>query len=258
MPVLRQDVQMLDNSLDDLGNTLFKNRMAKQQQGNFEQEQNRLRQTARLNADERGMMLDARIGQNDWAKDPNNPLNKERTAQAGAATSRASTAAAAQTEKAGNDQAKETNLVSRLKQNTMQFHQKQIDEIANEVKSGTLTPEQGTAMVKQGVEKWDDWEKQSNPIYATYSSPDFRLEKTPKAGSETVRQVINPNYIANDPNSKQMLSETNTTTPLNIGGSDLPNLAPPATPSNEVTRVTKDGRKAIFDGTTKKFLRYAD
>lgn len=27
---------------------------------------------------------------------------------------------------------------------------------------------------------------------------------------------------------------------------------------NEVTRVTKDGRKAIFDATTKKFIRYAD
>jgi hypothetical protein len=27
---------------------------------------------------------------------------------------------------------------------------------------------------------------------------------------------------------------------------------------NEVTRVTKDGRKAVFDATTKKFLRYAN
>ncbi len=33
--------------------------------------------------------------------------------------------------------------------------------------------------------------------------------------------------------------------------------APKSASTNEVTRVTKEGRKAIFDATTKKFLRYA-
>lgn len=34
--------------------------------------------------------------------------------------------------------------------------------------------------------------------------------------------------------------------------------AAPAAPANEVTRITKDGRRAVFDATTKRFLRYAD
>jgi hypothetical protein len=42
----------------------------------------------------------------------------------------------------------------------------------------------------------------------------------------------------------------------------LPNLAPSNSPAaskaTEVTRMTKDGRKAIFDANTKQFLRYAD
>lgn len=33
---------------------------------------------------------------------------------------------------------------------------------------------------------------------------------------------------------------------------------PPPPAANEVTRVTKDGRKAVFDATTKQFLRYAE
>ncbi len=41
-----------------------------------------------------------------------------------------------------------------------------------------------------------------------------------------------------------------------------PKEAQPSTPkapsTNEVTRLTKDGRKAIFDATTKQFIRYAD
>lgn len=36
------------------------------------------------------------------------------------------------------------------------------------------------------------------------------------------------------------------------------NAPAPSGNANEVTRVTKDGRKAVFDARTKKFLRYAD
>lgn len=35
-------------------------------------------------------------------------------------------------------------------------------------------------------------------------------------------------------------------------------VTPPANAKKEVTRTTKDGRKAVFDADTKKFLRYAD
>lgn len=77
----------------------------------------------------------------------------------------------------------------------------------------------------------------------------------PPTVSETIRQVPNPNILTQ--RQTPILSLTNRTTK---GVSPQP-IAPSATAppsSNEVRRLTKDGRAAIFDAKTKQFLRYAN
>jgi len=41
-----------------------------------------------------------------------------------------------------------------------------------------------------------------------------------------------------------------------IKGEGLPSATPQSAQSGEVTRQTKDGRKAVFDSATKQFKRY--
>ena len=104
---------------------------------------------------------------------------------------------------------KGTALIARLKKNTIEFHQKQIDEIAKEVQGGILTPKQGTQMIKQGVAKWDDWEKQENPMFEQYSAPDFSLSvKGVETGSET-ETTTDPK----DPNKKHTVFQKTFGTP---------------------------------------------
>jgi hypothetical protein len=79
------------------------------------------------------------------------------------------------------------------------------------------------------------------------------------------------NWIKGDPAGQALASASNAVANLNAPApgqpaapSAPPASTPPASPStgsgatNEVIRKTKDGRRAVFDAATKKFIRYAD
>lgn len=166
----RSDVALLDNAFSNLGDTFYRNRALKAQA------QERALQQANLNAyrqnslqDRQRQLTDEEMNRNIMAQ-----LAQERI-----------------TDSQQNQQAKATQtdneLTKKLKQNTIKFHQQQIDEIINHVNQGIVSPEQGTQMIKQGVSKWDDWEKTDNPMYAQYSAPDFALTGKPAKTVTTVK-----------------------------------------------------------------------
>ena len=84
-----RDVSMVDNSLDQLGDTLLKQRMMKAEQGRYDQEQQRLQQNATAEQDYRKQMLEDKVSKDAWERDPANPLNQQRTAAAAKDTAQA-------------------------------------------------------------------------------------------------------------------------------------------------------------------------
>lgn len=91
--------------------------------------------------------------------------------------------------------------------------------------------------------------KNINGVDYSFNSHTGAWTPTPgqKNGDYTITKVV-PSY---DP---KLPPTTNVTTRV----STPRGASAPAPSSNEVTRVTADGKKAVFDATTKKFLRYAD
>jgi hypothetical protein len=62
----------------------------------------------------------------------------------------------------------------------------------------------------------------------------------------------NPQMFMGNPSGTNLLNE------LNLGAAPEYSAAAARKTTNQVTRTLKDGRKAIFDADTKKFIRYAD
>jgi hypothetical protein len=81
-------------------------------------------------------------------------------------------------QRASEQKSRHQELVETLKRNTIKFHEGQMKEITDMVADGSLTPEQGTQMLKGGAAKIDQWEKDESPVIAAFASPDFKLQKT--------------------------------------------------------------------------------
>jgi hypothetical protein len=81
-------------------------------------------------------------------------------------------------QRASEEKDQKQELVETLKRNTLKFHEGQMKEITDMVADGSLSPEQGTQMLKGGAAKIDQWEKDESPVIAAFSSPDFKLQKT--------------------------------------------------------------------------------
>lgn len=235
MALTFKDVGLLDNAFDSLNQTLMRNRMMKQEQSRQQQEQQRLEQNEAATQQYRNAEL-AQRGNQQAILDA---LAADRLAESQKKDTTAQT----------NAENKENDLTKRLKQNTIQFHDKQIQEIQDQVAKGTISPQQGTQMIKQGVAKWDDWEKQENPLYSQYSAPDFQLTAKPQkpveTGSQSVRQVqakdANGNPVFDEKGQPVMMNETNTISKTFGNPSPVP-PAPSAQPQTRVKVKSPDGK----------------
>ena len=76
-----RDVEMVNQSLGNLGDTLLKNRMMQQESQRYNQEQQRLQQNEAATQDYRQKMLANDVAKEKWGQDPTNPLNLQRAAE---------------------------------------------------------------------------------------------------------------------------------------------------------------------------------
>lgn len=89
----------------------------------------------------------------------------------------------------------------------------------------------------------------TSPLFGDYQAIQFN-PSTP-GGITGIDEKGNPKFSGPMAGNMVVTPFGKTTTPL----------APPATttePANEVIRITKDGKRAVFDATTKQFIRYAE
>lgn len=89
MAINQADVRSMDLSLGDLSNTLLQNRVLKQRAGELAADRAVRGNEFSQDMDMRRAMMDKQLQAQSYQQDPNNPLNLERTAQAGAADAKA-------------------------------------------------------------------------------------------------------------------------------------------------------------------------
>jgi hypothetical protein len=156
----------------------------------------------------------------------------------------------------------------------MQFGTNQVPVIVNTDKSGAqrATPVPASVLPQTPADiitRYDPTTKRhyqlrNNQWYPVTAEEAARLSPLEKAVEQGARKSMTAASEELQAQAKRTAPNTNrvaqATQQFQNASNTLQQLSVPkgAQPSpNEVTRVTKDGRKAIFDATTKKFLRYA-
>ena len=244
MSLSYRDVGMVNDSLNNLGDTLFKNRVMQQQQAQQQLENQRQRQQDLSEADYR--QVQQSLEQKRIAAEAANY-------QSEADYRKAEAARAGKTANAKGS--KVFYFVSPNTRNVMSFAGTPEDAQAQFAKIQASKPGEQFVL----TDKEPDTIKDLNEIpiddqhtlhvsdadAAKYFMEKMKATKPPAAaaGKQEVRQVLNPAHVVGgvvDTNQPSYLSLTNTTTPLNIGDSGLPNLAPAASPAAAVKPTPAD------------------